>query len=105
MTNTHAHTALEKSSHETARMLSHQFRNEARASGWPEHIVSRMRVHYHEGEFKISGHKSHTKDIHDLEYGTTSQRPTAAMRRFANRLSEGEEFLAGRMLHHMGGDL
>ena len=105
MANTHAHTALEKSSHETARVLTHHLRNEAAASGWPEHIINHMHVRYHDDEFKISAHKNHTKDVHDLEYGTPDSRPTAAMRRFANRLSEGEEFFVGRMMQHMGGDL
>ena len=105
MADTHAHTALDKSIHETARYLSSHLRNEASASGWPDHIVGRMKVHYHDGEFKIAAHPRHTKQINDLEYGTPDTRPTAAMRRFANNLSEAEEFLVGRMTHHMGGDL
>lgn len=105
MADTHAHTALEKSSYETAHMLSRQLRHETRASGWPEHIVNRMKVHYHDGEFKIAAHPKHTSHINDLEYGTPSTRPTAAMRRFSNRLQEGESFLVGRMMMHLGGDL
>jgi hypothetical protein len=105
MADTHAHTSLDKSSHETAKYLSSHLRNEATAAGWPDHIVSGMKVHYHEGEFKIAANKKHTKEINDLEYGTQDSRPTAAMRRFSNDTSEAEEFLVGRMLKHMGGEL
>jgi len=98
MADTHAHTSLDKSSHETAKYLSSHLRNEATAAGWPDHIVSGMKVHYHEGEFKIAANKKHTKEINDLEYGTQDSRPT-------NDTSEAEEFLVGRMLKHMGGEL
>jgi hypothetical protein len=38
----------------------------------------------------------------DMEYGTTSIQPTAAIRRFNNDQKEAEQFLIGRLGHHMG---
>lgn len=105
MADTHAHTALNKSAHETARYMSTHLQNEARAAGWPDHVVKGMRVRHHDGEFKISANPKHSKEIHDLEYGTTDSRPTAAMRRFSNNTAEAEEFFVGRMLDNLGGQL
>ena len=105
MADTHAHTALNKSAHETARYMSTHLQNEARAAGWPDHIVKGMKVQHHDGEFKISANSKHSKEIKNLEYGTPDSRPTAAMRRFSNNTAEAEEFFVGRMLDNLGGQL
>jgi hypothetical protein len=105
MADTHAHTALNKSAQETARYMSTHLQNEARAAGWPDHIVNGMKVQHHDGEFKISANSKHSKEIKNLEYGTPDSRPTAAMRRFSNNTAEAEEFFVGRMLDNLGGQL
>jgi len=89
--------------------MSAQLRNEARASGWPDEIISGLHVKYHpEHGFTTNVHPAHYERALDLEYGTPGQQPTYAMRRFSNRDSdriESEGFLLGRIDHHMGGSI
>lgn len=98
------HHILNQASHDTTRLLSAHLRSQARASGWPEHIVRHMRVSY-AGDFKIGAHPEHMKEIENLEYGTPSTQPTAALRRFGNRTQEAEKFLMGRIAQQLGGKL
>jgi hypothetical protein len=86
--------------------MSAQLRAEARASGWPHKIVRGLHVRYTPAEgFTAHVHPSHFDEAQDLEYGTPGTRPTYAIRRFSNRLSESEEFLTERIFAHLGGGL
>jgi hypothetical protein len=96
------HSALKRASHETSQMMSTKLRHEARASGWPSHVVRNMRVSYGEAGFETHVHDAHKAEADNLEYGTTNTQPTAAVRRFANRTDEAETFLHGRLSHHLG---
>ena len=95
-------SAIHQSSHEASQVMSSQLRSEARASGWPEHVVQNMHVKYNNGKFTNHVHDSHASEAADLEYGTTTQRPTAAIRRFSNRTHEAEKFLVGRVSQRVG---
>jgi len=96
------HSALEKASHETSRVMSHHLKAEAHASGWPSHVVNKMHVKYGDEGFQAHVHDAHKDIAHDYEYGTPDSQPTAAVRRFANRTQEAEKFLLGRIHHHLG---
>jgi len=86
--------------------MSAQLRAEARASGWPHNIVRGLHVRYSPtGGFTTHVHPAHFDEAQDLEFGTPGTRPTYAIRRFSNRMSEAEEFLTGRLLAHLGGGL
>lgn len=102
MKKSHYDSAIHKASLDTARLLSAHLRAEAQNSGWPEHITQNLHVRYSDGEFNVYGHKSHSADIHDLEYGTPTMQPTAALRRFANRTEQAEFFFANRLAQHLG---
>jgi len=95
-------SAVHKSSHEAAQVMSSQLRSEARASGWPEHVVRNMHVKYDSGKFTSHVHEAHAAEAGDLEYGTPNQRPTAAIRRASNRTQESEKFLIGRLAQRVG---
>jgi hypothetical protein len=82
-------------------MTSH-LRAETHASGWPTDISRRVRVSHKDGSFDVHTHHSVEAQVHDLEYGTPDDRPTAAIRRFSNRTSEAETFLLGRMSRILG---
>ena len=101
----HIHDALDKASIETTRFMSAHLRSEARASGWPEHIVRNLHVSHKDGEFNVHAHPNHESHVLDLEYGTPSTQPTAAIRRFSNRQGESADFLVRRAMHHLGGTL
>jgi hypothetical protein len=83
--------------------MSAHLRTEARASGWPNNVVRNLSVRHQDGEFTVHSHEGHRDQVLDLEYGTPSTQPTAAIRRFANRQQEAEKFLVGRVGKHMGG--
>jgi len=103
------HNGIHKAAQEATRYMSAQLRSEARASGWPSHIISGLHVRYNpEDGFTTHVHPQHYAQALDLEYGTPGQQPTYAMRRFANRDSdraEAESFLVSRMAANMGGSI
>ena len=96
-----AKASINKASHETARLMSAHLRSEARASGWPEHVVSNLHVKHDSGSFTIHAHPDQRQQVMDLEYGTTTTRPTAAIRRFNNDQRRADKFLIHRMAEHM----
>lgn len=96
-------SSLNKASVETARFMSAHLRAEARACGWPEHIVSSLHVAHSDGVFSVHSHPDHRAEVLNLEYGTPDTQPTAAIRRFNNRQYESEKFLIGRTAMHLVG--
>ena len=62
--------ALAKAAHETSRFMSAHARAEARAAGWPEHIVRGVHVRYSPDNHKFTTHTHHafTEDAKNLEY-------------------------------------
>ena len=82
--------------------MSAHLRSEARASGWPDHVVSNLHVTHSNGSFSIHAHPGHRNDVMDLEYGTSSSRPNRAIHRFTTNQKESEKFLVKRMFHHLG---
>lgn len=85
--------------------MSAHLRSEARKSGWPEHVVRGLAIKHNDGEFTVHSHDKHRAEVLNLEYGTPSSQPTAAIRRFHNRMQHAESFIVSRALHHMGGHL
>ena len=102
MKKNHYNSAIHKASLDTTRLMSAHLRTEAQNSGWPDPVVRNLHVRYSDGEFNVYGHKNHTKDIQNLEYGTPSSHPTAALRRFANRTTQAETFFVSRLSQHLG---
>lgn len=97
--------ALHKANKETSHLLSAHLRDEARASKWPTHVINGMHVNYNDGKFKMTVADKHKEEAHIIEYGTPDVLPNAAMRRFANRTSNAEQFMAKRFMHHVKGVL
>lgn len=94
-------SSLKKAANDTSRLMSAQLRIEARKSGWPDDIVRHLAVHHKDGSFKVHAHDDHRSAVMDLEYGTPNQRPTAAIRRFTNRMNEAETFFARRTMKYL----
>lgn len=88
-------SAIQRASHETSGYMTSHLRAEAHASGWPSHVVDSLHVSYGKEGFNV--HTPHKETTMDLEYGTPTQRPTAAIRRSANRTTEAEAFLVKRL--------
>lgn len=94
--------AVKKASVDTSRLLSAQMRSEARASGWPNDVVSSLSVSYSKDSFNVNVHKRHYEKVMDLEYGTPETQPTAAIRRTMNRTQSAQTFFVGRLSRLLG---
>jgi hypothetical protein len=100
----HIHSAIEAAAKHTSRYMTGQLRKEAKASGWPRHVSGNMGVLYKDNKFEVHVHDKHMAEAHTLEYGTTTSRPTAAIRRASNNTRESEQFFL-KTLHKMVGEL
>ena len=94
--------SLNKASTDTAKVMAAHLRTETRASGWPDEIVRSLYVAHKEGKFHVGAHPTYYAEVLNLEYGTPSTNPTAAIRRFNSRQAESEKFLLGRAMSHLG---
>ncbi len=94
--------AIKSASHETTRLMSARLRSEAQASGWPSHVSRTLHVKHGNDGFEAHISNKHYETAMDLEYGTPSTQPTAAVRRFKNRQDEAEHFFLGRLEKHFG---
>jgi hypothetical protein len=88
----HIHSAIEHAAKQTSRYMTGQLRRETKASGWPRQVSANMGVIYDNKKFQVHVHDSHISEANDLEYGTTSSRPTAAIRRSTNRTQDADAF-------------
>lgn len=96
------HSAIKNSGHETSRFVTAQLRDATRNSDWPENLVHSTHVTYGKDGFEAHTHNSHVEQVKDFEYGTPDRRPTAAIRRTANRTHEAESFFIKRLTKHLG---
>ena len=82
--------------------MTGQLRKEAKASGWPRHIVGNMGVIYEDNRFQVHVHDRHFDEAQALEYGTEESRPTAAIRRAGNRTKEADNFFMDSLKNALG---
>lgn len=94
--------AIESASNDAAHYMTAHLRSEAKASGWPSDIAKKMHVKHSGGSFDVHVHEKHLDRALDLEYGTPSTQPTAAVRRAANRTREAEHLLVSRISRIVG---
>jgi hypothetical protein len=94
--------AIKQVSHETSGLMTHHVRTEAHAAGWPDHAINSLHVSYGSEGFKVHAHSKHAEEVKDLEYGNTTQRPTAAIRKAGNKTTEIESFFVKRLGKVMG---
>jgi hypothetical protein len=96
--------ALVQSSKDTAKFMTAELRQEAINSGWDPAIANSLRVTFHKNKFSVKYPDKNKDKVLNLEYGTPATSPTAAIRRFSNRLDNAEKFLmqrSGRLLKGM----
>jgi len=70
---------------EAARSMTYDLRNSAIEHGWHPDIANSIHITHNGSEFKVHVPKKHKQTVHELEYGTETQRPTAVLRKFNNR--------------------
>lgn len=97
----HVLNSIHKASHETSRLVGAHLRSEAKATGWPSHVVSSTSVSYSKNGFAANVSEKHHAEALDYEYGTPSRQPSGAIRHTANRTAESENFLVNRLFQHL----
>ena len=97
----HVLNSIHKASHETSRLVGAHLRSEAKANGWPSHVVSGTSVSYSKNGFVANVNEKHHAEALDYEYGTPSRQPSGAIRHTANRTAESENFLVNRLFQHL----
>lgn len=90
---------------EAARSLTYDLRSSAADHGWHPDIVSSIHVYYDGNAMKIHVPKHLTTEVHKLEYGTETQRPTAVMRKFNNRQHVINNTIVKALGRQLGGKL
>lgn len=85
--------------------MTAQLRQECIASGWSPEVANRVSVKFSNGTFAVHIPDSIKSQVDNLEYGTPSTQPTAAIRRFGNRADSAESFLLKRAKQLLGGSL
>ena len=94
--------AIHTSTKEVTHHMTAHVQAEATAHGWPSHVVNSMHVSHDKDGFSVNTHSAHHAEALNLEYGTPTQQPTAAVRKFLNNHSESEAFFMGRLSTHLG---
>ena len=97
----HVLNSIHRASHETSRLVGAHVRSEAKANGWPPHVVKSTSVSYSKNGFNANVAEKHYKEALDYEYGTPDRQPSAAIRHTANRTAESENFLINRLFQHL----
>jgi len=82
--------------------MSAHLRSEAQASGWPNEVSRTLRISHGNDGFTAHVSSKQYEKAMDLEYGTPTTQPTAAVRRFKNRQAEAEHFFVNRLEKHYG---
>lgn len=82
--------------------MSAHVRSSARASGWPDHVVQSLSVQHKDGAFHVFNHGDKSA-FEDLEYGTQSTPPNAAVHRSINRTAKAEDFFKKRVNAYLWG--
>jgi hypothetical protein len=94
--------AVQRASLETSRYMSASLRKEAKASGWPSHVVNSLKMSYGRDGFDVRVHDDYVAEAMNHEFGTTEQQPSPAVRRTLNRMESSETFFLQRASKHLG---
>lgn len=76
--------SLEKASKDAARHMQRDLRRQAKARGWSSDVVKNTFVEYDGESYKVKVPSSHADQAFIHEFGSTSSRPTASIRKYDN---------------------
>lgn len=96
-------SALTQAGQETAIVMTAQLRSQCIASGWDKSVADRIKVTFSSKGFKVIYPDEVKRDVENLEYGTPSSQPTAAIRKFMNRLDKPASYMLSRANKISGG--
>ena len=90
---------------DAARSLTYDLRSSAIEHGWHPDIANRLHVYYDGDAMRIHVPKDLATEVHKLEYGTETERPTAVFRKFNNRQNVINTAVMKALGRHLGGKL
>lgn len=88
-----------------ANSLTQHLRGLAAKQGWHPRLANSLSVNFDGKGFKVSYPDEVRDDVHRLEYGTETTRPTAVIRKFKNRQAHIDNTFVSHLNQHMGGKL
>lgn len=95
--------AIAKAADKTTRHMTAAVRRDAFNSGWPSHVVRRLKVVHNDGQFSVTYPESLEAHVSALEYGTSSTSPSPVIRRFNNRLDGHKDRFHKNLRREMAG--
>jgi hypothetical protein len=95
--------SLIQAGRETAVFMTAQLRAQCKSSGWDAATANQLKVGFDDDGFKLVIPERLKDEVFALEYGTTSTQPTAALRKFNNRLEGVASYMMTRAKKLAGG--
>ena len=84
--------------------MTADLRSRARAEGWDDAVVNKLRVVRKDGEFSVRFPASVSDAAWVHEYGDPDHTPKATIRKYDNNAGASGDFLSERLAHHLGGN-
>ena len=81
----HVLKAFPQAAAEAARSMTFDIRKSALDHGWHPEVANSLFITHDGSSFRVHVPDQHKRTVHELEYGTETQRPTAVIRKFNNR--------------------
>ena len=90
---------------QVADRLTTNLRDFAAKAGWPTQLVQNIRVLWRGNTWSVDIPSEIRDAVDDLEYGTPTQAPNPAIRRFTARMGELADQAAGSALINLGDEV
>lgn len=87
---------------DTARFITSDLRNHAESSGWDTDTAASMQVMFDGKGYKVEVAADFQNQAMTLEYGSEQQRPTGAVRKYANRTAQAEKVFISSLEKKIG---
>lgn len=97
------HKAHKRATTDAVLFMTADLRTRARAEGWDEKVVNKLRVVNKNGEYSVRFPASVGDQAWIHEYGDPDNTPSGTIRRFDSNPDTTAKFLGERMLHHFEG--
>jgi hypothetical protein len=94
--------AHERATTDTALFMTADLRERARAQGWEDKVVRKLRVVHKDGQFNVRFPASVGDQAWIAEYGDPDNTPKATIRKYDTTPDTMSKFLGERFVQHMG---
>lgn len=91
---------LHKAKQDTARFMTQQLQQHVLQHGWDADVAANLHVVHKDGRLVTEVHPNYADRAFVHEYGNETQRPTAAIRKYANNSITAEKAFGMLFEHH-----